>query len=115
MKERMLAPNLPAFFAKESRLFEFFVFFFLFFFFFFFATKSKVGDRQREKLVANGDLATGNFEHCLFYHGFFTGDCSKFCVKKMKSTVSDSIVLLSLVHRMPLKYLGNPVTCVLVL
>ena len=23
----------------------------------------------------------------LFYHGFFIGDCSKFCVKKMKSTV----------------------------
>ena len=22
-----------------------------------------------------------------FYHGFFIGDCSKFCVKKMKSTV----------------------------
>ena len=62
MKERMLAPNLPAFFAKESRLFEFFVFF-LSVFFFFLATKSKVGGRQREKLVANGDLATGNFEH----------------------------------------------------
>ena len=32
------------------------------FFFFFLATKSQVGGRQREKLVANGDLATGNFE-----------------------------------------------------
>ena len=26
----------------------------------------------------------------LFYHGFFVGDCSKFCVKKMKSTVVTS-------------------------
>ena len=32
-------------------------------FFFFLATKSQVGGRQRKKLVANGDLATGNFEH----------------------------------------------------
>ena len=34
-----------------------------FLFFFFLATKSQVGGRQREKLVANGDQATGNFEH----------------------------------------------------
>ena len=33
------------------------------FFFLFLATKSQVGSRQREKLVANGELATGNFEH----------------------------------------------------
>ena len=33
---------------------------FLFFLFF----GDQVGGRQREKLVANGDLATGNFEHC---------------------------------------------------
>ena len=58
------APNLPAFFAKDSRLLEFFIFFLSFFLFFFFlATKSQVGGRQREKLVANGELATGNFEH----------------------------------------------------
>ena len=74
MEERMLAPDLPAFFAKDSRLLDqvsfflfFFSFFFLFFFFFFFlATKSQVGRRQREKLVANGDQATGNFEHCIW-------------------------------------------------
>ena len=60
MEERMLAPDLPAFFAKDSRRLDF-SFFFLFFFL---ATKSQVGGRQREKLVANGDQATGNFEHC---------------------------------------------------
>ena len=53
MEERMLAPNLPAFFAKDSRLLDFLLSFF--FFFFFFATKSQVGGHQREKLVANGD------------------------------------------------------------
>ena len=52
MEERMLAPDLPAFFAKDSRLLDFSLFLF---FFFFLATKSQVGGRQREKLVANGD------------------------------------------------------------
>ena len=48
----MLASDLPAF-AKDSRLLDFPFSFFLFFFFL--ASKSQVGDRQREKLVANGD------------------------------------------------------------
>ena len=61
-EERMLAPDLPAFFAKDSRLLDFSSFFFLSFFFNL-ATKSQVGGRKREKSVANGDLATGNFEH----------------------------------------------------
>ena len=60
----MLAPDLPAFFAKDSRLLDQVSFFLFSFFFFFLATKSQVGHRQREKLVANGDQATGNFEHC---------------------------------------------------
>ena len=46
----MLAPDLPAFFAKDSRLLDF-----SFFFLIFLATKSQVGGRQREKLVANGE------------------------------------------------------------
>ena len=50
-------PICPPSFAKESHLREFF--------FLFLATKSQVGGRQREKLVANGELATGNFERCI--------------------------------------------------
>ena len=65
----MLAPDLPAFFAKDSRLLDFS-------FFFFFFGESQVGGRQREKLVANGDLATGNFEHCLCWCSYTTW-CSK--------------------------------------
>ena len=63
-EERMLAPDLPAFFAKDSQLLEFFLFFVLYFFFL--ATKSQVGGRQRKKLVDNGNLATSNFEHWLW-------------------------------------------------
>ena len=47
-------PDSPAFFCERiapARIF-----------FLFLATKSQVGGRQREKLVANGELATGNFE-----------------------------------------------------
>ena len=53
MEERTLAPDLPAFFAKDSRLLDFS--FFSYSFFLFLATKSQVGGRQREKLVANGE------------------------------------------------------------
>ena len=46
-KKECSLPSLPAFFAKDSRLLDFS--------FFFLATKSQVGGRQREKLVANGE------------------------------------------------------------
>ena len=45
-KKECSLPSLPTVFAKDSRLLDFH---------FFLATKSQVGGRQREKLVANGE------------------------------------------------------------
>ena len=54
---------------------RFFLSFFVLLFFFFLATKSQVGGRQREKLIANGDLATGNFEHWVMIYWLQCGCC----------------------------------------
>ena len=36
----------------------------------------------------------------LFYHGIFIGDCSKFCVKKMKSTVVIAYSAITTISKM---------------